>query len=284
MTRYVLKRLLLVVPTLILVSLFVFGIVRAIPGDVVDMMLEQFQYGKDAEELRARLGLDRPHRRAVPRPGRAASSVATSAQSLWTNRPAAQDIAARFPVTITLSLLSIAISLLVALPVGILAAVRQDSGGRLRGPLLRGGRPVGAQLLARDPHRRAPVLLLQLGAVHRQLHGPSASAPDAYLEQFILPGHLPRRHAGRHHHAHDPGDDARGPAPGLRAHGAAPRAWRGRGGARPRAPQRDDSHRHRHRRPDAVLLRRLHHHGAHLRPARAWAASCSRPSAAATTR
>ena len=56
MIRYALKRLLLVVPTLVLVSLFVFGIIRAIPGDVVDMMLEQFQYGKDAAELRAKLG------------------------------------------------------------------------------------------------------------------------------------------------------------------------------------------------------------------------------------
>ena len=65
MARYGLKRLLLVVPTLLLVSLFVFAIVRAIPGDVVDMMLEQFQYGKDAAELRAKLGLDRSEERRV---------------------------------------------------------------------------------------------------------------------------------------------------------------------------------------------------------------------------
>ena len=126
MLRYSLRRLLLVLPTLFLVSLFVFAIVRAIPGDVVDMMLEQFQYGKSADELRARLGLDRPL---------AAQYVTWAGQvlrgdlgtSLWTNRPAALDIAARFPVTMTLSLLSIAISLMIALPVGILAAVRQDS-------------------------------------------------------------------------------------------------------------------------------------------------------------
>jgi peptide/nickel transport system permease protein len=124
--RYALRRLLLVLPTLFLVSFFVFGIVRAIPGDVVDMMLEQFQYGKSADELRARLGLDRPL---------AAQYLTWAGQvlrgdlgtSLWTNRPAAQDIAARFPVTITLSLLSVAVSLVIALPVGVLAAVRQDS-------------------------------------------------------------------------------------------------------------------------------------------------------------
>ena len=126
MFRYALRRLLLILPTLFLVSLFVFAIVRAIPGDVVDMMLEQFQYGKSADELRARLGLDRPV---------AAQYVTWVGQilrgdlgtSLWTNRPAARDIAARFPVTITLSILSIAASLMIALPVGVLAAVRQDS-------------------------------------------------------------------------------------------------------------------------------------------------------------
>jgi peptide/nickel transport system permease protein len=126
--RYALKRLLLVVPTLILVSLFVFAIVRAIPGDVVDMMLEQFQYGKDAADLRAKLGLDRPlAEQYVVWVGRVLSG--DLGQSLWTNRPAALDIATRFPVTITLSLLSIVVSLLVALPVGVLAAVRQDTGG-----------------------------------------------------------------------------------------------------------------------------------------------------------
>lgn len=126
MLRYALQRLVLVVPTLILVSFFVFGIVRAIPGDVVDMMLEQFQYGRDAAELRARLGLDRPlAEQYLSWVGRVVRG--DFGQSLWTRRPAVQDLAARFPVTLTLSLLSIAMSLLVALPVGILGAVRQDS-------------------------------------------------------------------------------------------------------------------------------------------------------------
>jgi ABC-type microcin C transport system permease subunit YejB len=48
--RYALPRLLLILPALLLV----FAIVRAVPGDAVDMMLEPFQYGRDAEELRAR--------------------------------------------------------------------------------------------------------------------------------------------------------------------------------------------------------------------------------------
>ena len=126
MLRYALKRLLLVVPTLLLVTVFVFGIVRAIPGDVVDMMREQFQYGRDAAELRARLGLDRP---LVEQYLTWVGGVARGdpGLSLWAKRSTTADIAARFPVTVTLSLLSIAISLAVALPVGIYAAIEQDS-------------------------------------------------------------------------------------------------------------------------------------------------------------
>jgi peptide/nickel transport system permease protein len=124
--RYALKRLLLVAPTLLIVSMFVFGIVRAIPGDVVDMMLEQFQYGRDADELRTRLGLDRPlaEQYLAWMGGVLRGDLG---QSLWTKRSAASDIAARFPVTLTLSLSAIAISLAVALPIGIYGAVKQDS-------------------------------------------------------------------------------------------------------------------------------------------------------------
>lgn len=126
MLRYTLKRLVLVVPTLVIVSLFVFSVVRAIPGDVVDMMLEQFQYGKDATELRQKLGLDRPiAEQYLVWVGRVLRG--DLGQSLWTKRPAATDIAARFPVTLTLSLMAIAMSLIVALPVGIYGAVKQDT-------------------------------------------------------------------------------------------------------------------------------------------------------------
>jgi peptide/nickel transport system permease protein len=185
MTLYVLKRLILVVPTLILVTLFVFGIVRAIPGDVVDMMLEQFQYGKDAQELRARLGLDRP---TVEQYLAWAGGLLRGelGQSLWTNRPAAQDIAARFPVTITLSLLSIAISLLVALPVGILAALRQDTLGDYTARSF----AIGALSV---PNFWLATLIVVIPAFYFNW-APSIGSftgfresPGRYLQQFILP-------------------------------------------------------------------------------------------------
>ena len=53
MRQYVLKRLLLVVPTLLLVSIIVFSLTRLIPGDVVVLMFEEKAYAEDLEALRA---------------------------------------------------------------------------------------------------------------------------------------------------------------------------------------------------------------------------------------
>ena len=60
MRQYVLKRLILVVPTLLLVSIIVFSLTRLIPGDVVVLMFEEKAYASDLEALRAKLGLNRP--------------------------------------------------------------------------------------------------------------------------------------------------------------------------------------------------------------------------------
>jgi peptide/nickel transport system permease protein len=183
--RYTLKRLLLVVPTLLLVSVFVFGIVRAIPGDVVDMMLEQFQYGRDAEELRARLGLDRPlAEQYLAWVGGVLRG--DLGQSLWTRRPAATDIAARFPVTLTLSLLAIVISLLVALPVGIYGALRQDTAADYAARSL----AVGALSI---PNFWLGTLIVVVPSFYFNWAPPIGSfvafrdAPLANLSQFVLP-------------------------------------------------------------------------------------------------
>ncbi len=185
MLGYALKRLLLVIPTLLLVSFFVFSIVRAIPGDVVDMMLEQFQYGRDAADLRARLGLDRP---LVEQYLAWVGHVVRGdfGQSLWTKRPALEDLAARFPVTLTLSLLSIALSLLVAVPIGVLGAVRQDS---LADYAARSA-AVGALSI---PSFWLGTLIVVVPSVY--LHWvpsigsftPFAADPLGYLAQFALP-------------------------------------------------------------------------------------------------
>ena len=58
--RYLAKRLLVAAPSLLIASLIVFTLPRLIPGDVVALMLEEKAYAKDLEEMRAKLGLNRP--------------------------------------------------------------------------------------------------------------------------------------------------------------------------------------------------------------------------------
>jgi hypothetical protein len=65
--QYVLKRLLVAIPSLLIASLVVFTLPRLIPGDVVQLMLEEKAYGKDLDDLRAKLGLDQPIRSSSSR-------------------------------------------------------------------------------------------------------------------------------------------------------------------------------------------------------------------------
>ena len=56
MTQYILRRLLLIVPTLLIVSLIVFSLIRLIPGDIAEIMVENRKYANDVDELRHKLG------------------------------------------------------------------------------------------------------------------------------------------------------------------------------------------------------------------------------------
>lgn len=124
--RYLAKRVLIAVPSLLIASLIVFTLPRLIPGDVVALMLQEKQYAKDIEELRAKLGLDRAlHVQYTEWLGRAVRG--DLGQSLWTGRPVLQEIGERLPVTLELALFATVFALLIALPIGILSAARQDT-------------------------------------------------------------------------------------------------------------------------------------------------------------
>jgi len=123
---YVLHRLLVAIPSLLIASFIVFALPRLLPGDVVQLMLEEHAYGRNLDELRTRLGLDRPiAAQYVEWLGRVARG--DLGESLWTGRPVLGELARRLPVSLELGLLAICFSIAVALPVGIIAAVRQDT-------------------------------------------------------------------------------------------------------------------------------------------------------------
>ena len=89
-------------------------------------MLEEQAYGKNLEDLRAKLGLNRPiYVQYFEWSGRV--MLGELGESLWTKRPVLEELARRLPVSLKLGFLALLFSLAIALPVGILAAVRQDS-------------------------------------------------------------------------------------------------------------------------------------------------------------
>jgi peptide/nickel transport system permease protein len=126
MRQYVLKRLLLVVPTLLLISVIVFSLIRLIPGDVVVLMFEEKAYAKDLDTLRAKLGLDRPlYVQYFSWVGQVVQG--NLGESLWTKRPVFEEITRRLPITLELGLMGITVALCLGIPIGVLAAIRQDT-------------------------------------------------------------------------------------------------------------------------------------------------------------
>ena len=126
MRRYVVRRLGFAITSLLIASLAVFSLPRLLPGDVVQLMLDERAYGKDLDDLRAKLGLDRAmHVQYVEWLGRVARG--DLGQSLWTRRPVLEELVRRVPITLELGLLALLFAIAIALPIGVLAATRQDS-------------------------------------------------------------------------------------------------------------------------------------------------------------
>ncbi len=131
MRTYILKRLLLIIPTLLGVAAIVFLIMRVIPGDVALLILGGDDGGGqiDAEalaNLRAQLGLDQP---LIVQFGAWLWGVVQFdfGKSLWTGAPVVDELLIRLPLSLQLALMATAVSVLIAIPLGMLAAVRQDS-------------------------------------------------------------------------------------------------------------------------------------------------------------
>lgn len=126
MRKYIVRRLLVAIPSLVIASFVVFALPRLIPGDVVQLMLDEKAYGKDLEDLRAKLGLDRPiHVQYVEWVGRVLRG--DLGESLWTKRPVVEELLRRVPITLELGFLALFFAIVMAVPIGVLAAVRQDS-------------------------------------------------------------------------------------------------------------------------------------------------------------
>ena len=135
MRGYLVRRLILIIPTLFLSTLIVFLIARSIPGSVIELMASQMEMGGmvsggvtvDVDYLRSQMGLDVPVHVQYLRWAGGIITRGDFGNSLWTRRPLKDDFATSYPVTFELSLMALLISLIVAIPIGVYSAIRQDT-------------------------------------------------------------------------------------------------------------------------------------------------------------
>jgi peptide/nickel transport system permease protein len=134
--RYLVRRLALAIPTLFLVSVLVFALMRLMPGDVATRMVEGHAYAPTLAALRHDLGLDRPvHVQYLDWIGDIVLR-GDFGHSYWTRQLIWNEFARRFPVTLELALLTILVSVALGVLVGIVSAVRQDSASDYVGRVL----------------------------------------------------------------------------------------------------------------------------------------------------
>ena len=130
MTRYLAKRFLLMIPTLLGVAVLVFVLLRVLPGDVVEMRFasgqNQFVDQKMLDAERAKLGLDKPiwQQFVAYLTGLLRLDLG---RSMWTGSPITEEIKLRFALSLQLALMATLVATVLAIPLGIVAALRQDT-------------------------------------------------------------------------------------------------------------------------------------------------------------
>ena len=128
MRRYILRRLLLMLPTLLGVAVLVFLLLRVVPGDIVEMRYAEGQFfnAELVAKERARLGLDRPLWRQVL-DWLWGMVRLDFGLSMWSGNPIAHEIALRLQLSLQLAVMATVVAVLLAIPLGTLAALRQDT-------------------------------------------------------------------------------------------------------------------------------------------------------------
>jgi peptide/nickel transport system permease protein len=126
MTTYVLRRLLLMLPVAFLVTVGVFMLIHLTPGDPALILLGEDRSPQAIAQIHQQLGLDKPlYVQYVIWIGRLAHG--DLGRSVTTNQPVATAIGERLPATVELGLVALLWSLIVAIPLGTIAAVRRGS-------------------------------------------------------------------------------------------------------------------------------------------------------------
>ncbi len=126
MRTYILKRILGVVPTVLMITLVVFVMMRSVPGDPVVPLLGDAYTEEDAIKVREAYGLNKPVLVQY------AIWLGKLVQGDWgtsilSGRPVLQDVLVRLPVTLELVVLSMGVALVIAIPAAIIGALRRNT-------------------------------------------------------------------------------------------------------------------------------------------------------------
>jgi peptide/nickel transport system permease protein len=130
MATYIVRRILLMIPTLLGAVTLIFLLMRLLPGDVALYILgsgESSEVNRQAlEQIRQDLGLDQP---LIVQYGRWLWGAVRLdfGNSYWTRQPVIEELKRRYPITANLAVMSLLLGTLIAIPVGVLSAVRQDT-------------------------------------------------------------------------------------------------------------------------------------------------------------
>ena len=281
MGRLILRRLAATIPVLLLVTAGVFALIHLTPGDPIDAMMAESVDDTVKRELRRDLGLDRPlYLQYATWMGRLLQG--DLGHSIRNREPVIENVSRRIKPSLQLAGLAMAISLLVATPIGILSAARRNSTHRPRRHLVRPLRHLHAELPDRAPAdlplRGDPALAADLGL--RRPDGGAVGGPplaDAARDHA-------RARPRRGHHADPALEHARGAVRGLHPHRPRQGALRRGGGAPPRAQERADPGGHRARAAARHPDRRGGHHRVRVRAPGGRAAWWWTRSSRATTR
>jgi peptide/nickel transport system permease protein len=126
MRTYILRRLIEIVPTVLMITLVVFVMMRSVPGDPVVALLGDAYTEEDAVKVRHEYGLDKPILvQYMIWLGKLVQG--DWGTSILSGRPVLKDVMIRLPVTLELIVLSMAVALIIAIPAGIIGAVRQNT-------------------------------------------------------------------------------------------------------------------------------------------------------------
>lgn len=126
MGHFIIRRLLLMIPVLIGVSVIVFVLMRVIPGDIALLLAGDHATEERLEEIRQELGLKKPLHQQYAEWLWGVCRL-DFGKSMWSGETVLSEIARRFPLTLQLALMTTLITVAISIPVGVICAIRQDS-------------------------------------------------------------------------------------------------------------------------------------------------------------